>query len=188
MSIYSECCICLNENIIELNKCLTNCNHDFCKICLIEWFSKGKTSCPLCRNDIDYFMNNYEKNNIIKVENPIIPTINQQYNNGNIYFYFYLLFLGFAIIYISIILFDNNSTIKNLNQELKICNNKVDILDNYYNNSNNLDYLSRYYNIEKNPETNILEIFIYIYNKIYHHSVQCYIPINIINKCSNFYL
>ena len=186
MSIYSECCICLNENIIELNKCLTNCNHDFCKICLIEWFSKGKTSCPLCRNDIDYFMNNYEKNNIIKVEIPIIPTINQQYYNINIPFFIYF-FIYFSIAtYITIIMSDNNLTIKNLNQELKICNNKVDILDNYYNNSNNLDYLSRYYNIEKNPETNILEIFIYIYNKFRHYSVQCYIPINIINKCSNF--
>ena len=186
MSIYSECCICLNEHIIELNKCLTNCNHDFCRICLIEWFNKGKTSCPLCRNDIDYFMNNYEKNNIIKVKIPVSSNRNQQYNNSNIYFYFYLLFLFFAIIYIAMLFFDNNLVINNLNEELKICNNKLDIIYNNYNNSNNLGYISRFYNIEKNPETNIQEVFIYIYNKFRHYSVQCYIPINIINKCSNF--
>lgn len=58
-----DCSICLSDNIIELNNCLTNCNHRFCKECLNEWFNKGNISCPLCRNDINFFINNDEKTN-----------------------------------------------------------------------------------------------------------------------------
>ena len=130
-------------------------------------------------------MNNSEKNNIIKVNNTIIPPIvNQQNENG---LYLYLFILVCTIIYIIKIFSDNNSLITDLNQDLKICNTKISILDNYYNYSNNIDFISRNYKINKNPETNIIEIFIYIYNKFHHHTVQCYIPINIIYKCSNFF-
>ena len=49
MSIYSECSICLNQDIIELNKCLTNCNHDYVKPCKSEYIFKHTIyECPYC--------------------------------------------------------------------------------------------------------------------------------------------
>ena len=44
----AECSICLNE-LIEENTCTTGCNHQFCKVCLDEWFNSKNLSCPLCR-------------------------------------------------------------------------------------------------------------------------------------------
>ena len=44
-----ECIICFIE---YENQCVTCCNHKFCIDCLLKWFKKNKTSCPICRVDI----------------------------------------------------------------------------------------------------------------------------------------
>jgi hypothetical protein len=62
------CSICMEEIDIE-NKCITNCNHEFCKKCLHDWFETNKITCPICREDIKEYNNNNEKNHIIKVKN-----------------------------------------------------------------------------------------------------------------------
>lgn len=61
------CSICMEEIDIE-NKCITNCNHEFCKKCLHDWFKKKKISCPSCRQDIEEYNNMNEKNHIVQVK------------------------------------------------------------------------------------------------------------------------
>ena len=63
-----SCPVCLND-IIEDEKCLTNCNHFFCKECLHTWFERNKITCPTCRSNITQYKNNNENHYIIKVNN-----------------------------------------------------------------------------------------------------------------------
>ena len=72
-----ECSICLTENIIPLDKCITQCNHNYCKNCLDKWFNKGKNTCPMCRQTLHYFEHNGHHTRIISVE---LPHIRQPVN------------------------------------------------------------------------------------------------------------
>ena len=65
-----ECSICLTNNIIPLNKCITQCNHNYCKNCLDSWFNKGKDTCPMCRQPLQYFAHNGAHTRVISVERP----------------------------------------------------------------------------------------------------------------------
>ena len=49
-----ECSICLTNDIIPFNKCITQCSHSFCKGCLDKWFDRGKNTCPMCRKTDNY--------------------------------------------------------------------------------------------------------------------------------------
>ena len=52
-----DCPICFESFI---SKCITNCNHNFCKLCLHKWFEKN-ISCPICRKTIYYYnLDGYE--------------------------------------------------------------------------------------------------------------------------------
>ena len=64
----NECSICLTDNIVQFNKCTTQCNHNFCKPCLDTWFDKGKNTCPMCRQNLQYFTYNGLSTRIISVE------------------------------------------------------------------------------------------------------------------------
>lgn len=57
-----ECIICF-ENLID--ECKINCNHSFCKTCLYRWINKRKVTCPICRNEIKYFILNGEMYEIV---------------------------------------------------------------------------------------------------------------------------
>jgi len=48
------CAVCLN-NIPTNNKrtTLLSCGHSFCRVCISSWIHKNKTTCPLCRNEIN---------------------------------------------------------------------------------------------------------------------------------------
>ena len=67
-----ECSICLTTTIIPVDKCITQCNHNYCKSCLDEWFNKGKNTCPMCRQALHYFEHNGLHTRIISVEKPRI--------------------------------------------------------------------------------------------------------------------
>ena len=72
-----ECSICLTDSINILNKCTTQCSHNFCKGCLDKWFDKGKSSCPMCRQTLQYFNHNGENTRIISIEKSITITIKE---------------------------------------------------------------------------------------------------------------
>ena len=63
------CSICLGE-ILLVNLCKTNCNHEFCKTCLDLWFDRNKISCPMCRTEIQYFNYNGINNRVVSVYRP----------------------------------------------------------------------------------------------------------------------
>jgi len=60
-----NCSICLKDNILQEDKCFTNCDHSFCKGCLDEWFDTGSDACPLCRQTITYFNHNNITNRLV---------------------------------------------------------------------------------------------------------------------------
>jgi hypothetical protein len=64
----NDCSVCLTENILPTNKCITECNHQFCKDCLDTWFNKGKLTCPMCRKPLKYYNYNGENIRIISIE------------------------------------------------------------------------------------------------------------------------
>ena len=75
------CIVCYNYTIPE-DLCETNCKHIYCNSCLNNWFNKGKTSCPMCRQDIISYVNNGDVNKIVKVGN--LGSVNHVNNNNNI--------------------------------------------------------------------------------------------------------
>jgi len=60
----TQCAICLDV-IDEHMQCINNCGHSFCKPCIDLLFDTGNTSCPLCRQPIQYFVHNSEKFRLI---------------------------------------------------------------------------------------------------------------------------
>ena len=64
----TKCSICLTDDIVQSNKCTTQCNHNFCKVCLDTWFDQGKNTCPICRQNIQYFTYNGLSTRIISIE------------------------------------------------------------------------------------------------------------------------
>ena len=92
----NDCSICLTDDIIQFNKCTTQCNHNFCKNCLDTWFDRGKTTCPMCRQSLQYFTYNGLSTRIISVEaesvrrnvDPVtsVVTVTQFFYNSMKYF------------------------------------------------------------------------------------------------------
>lgn len=84
---FDSCIICYNS-ISDEEMCVTNCNHKYCLDCLNEWFDRGNISCPFCRQDIEYFFKNNEKNNIVKItlkkDIQVINILENQQNNRTI--------------------------------------------------------------------------------------------------------
>ena len=66
----AECSICLTTDIVLIDKCITQCNHNYCKNCLDSWFNKGKNTCPMCRQPLQYFVHNGHNTRVISVERP----------------------------------------------------------------------------------------------------------------------
>ncbi|GFY66894.1 hypothetical protein TNIN_179241 [Trichonephila inaurata madagascariensis] len=47
------CSICLDCDVSEMFS-LTRCNHTFHSFCLREWINSNKSTCPYCREEIEY--------------------------------------------------------------------------------------------------------------------------------------
>ena len=76
-----ECSICLTTNICQNNKCITQCNHSFCKQCLDKWFDKGKNTCPMCRSQLQYFTHDGSYTRVISIDRPLTaPTTHHNRN------------------------------------------------------------------------------------------------------------
>tara|TARA_B100001094_G_scaffold161014_1_gene155749 strand:- start:530 stop:1039 length:510 start_codon:yes stop_codon:yes gene_type:complete len=115
-----QCPICLNENIKEEEKCLTECSHIYCKNCLDSYFNRGNNTCPLCRRDIYYYhMNNINYRIILKTiqnndnDRDFIIRNLLRINRGlrNIFFISFFSLTCMSLLYIH--LNDNYSELKN---------------------------------------------------------------------------
>ena len=77
-----SCSICLNEKIDEEILCNTNCDHNFCKECLIDWFNQGKNTCPLCRTVLKSYMNHNQETKLITIQTRRPPSIDNVVIHG----------------------------------------------------------------------------------------------------------
>ena len=138
----NSCSICLIQYIPIEQKCITNCNHSFCKSCLDTWFDEGKNSCPICRQVIQYFNYNNQLvrvifNNTINLNNTIndntmyMITMNRYTILQGIIVSFGIAILAITTLYINSINRINKLT--DLNHE---CNEKINNLYfiDFYNN------------------------------------------------------
>ena len=191
------CSICLEENIDNDELCKTNCNHIFCKKCLDDWFNKGKNTCPLCRDKIDFFEYKNEKNKIILIEtkdnNINVNNIQQLLNNNNLNLNEIQVLLRNLMIrnarlkcYLFISLFTSINYISNyyfcsyynnqLNNELGICDNNNTIINNNLNSCEN--FLE---NINDELNNNLISVNVYDNGQY----TKCNIPALIYDSCFN---
>jgi len=141
-----KCSICLDIDIEDNVLCSTECSHQFCKKCLDEWLDQGKTSCPMCRADINNFKYQGENNRIVKVTSNRIRVTNQPNNlqlinilkikirSYKLIAYFLLLFNVYASYY----LLDENHYIDNYND----CMVNLTERDDYISSLPDNDYIS----------------------------------------------
>ena len=160
-----NCPICFN--IINENT-TTNCGHSFCNSCIEEWFNKGNSECPMCRQRVSYFMLNGEKFKTFFNNNE-----NDTNNNGiNARLYLHNKKLKVINCLLWIVVF--YELINNIMKSFTI-NDQSETINIYEKNlteCNNELYL-------KNE--NIVEIK--AYNPIMHMLQSCYVPFYYINKC-----
>ena len=167
----SGCCLCpiCMDEITEEGKCITECNHQFCKACIHLWFDRGNVTCPSCRREINYYINNLEKNNIIKVNiSNRRNTVNADNDNNEVVvillnrirFYHYLLFINFLY------------TIYNLYDGIQM-NYQMDNYNSLYQNCTvALKEIERQYDM-----TTSLVIY------FHREYIDCEFPIYFLNQC-----
>lgn len=165
----NNCTICF-ENILFEDNCITNCNHNFCKNCLNEWFKKNKDTCPLCRTKIEYYKCKDETIKLYFVNSN--NTVNDLYNHLVYRYYIlkrYVCFISF-ISFIQLYFLSINGI-------------NYNILDTKYN-----DCLQNYtdLNYQYNDLTEDLKNT-KIYNEKDHMIYTCSIPQYFINKCFNMF-
>ena len=139
------CTICMKENLNDDEIYYTNCNHEFCKECLDDWFQRGNVSCPLCRSEINEYKHKDEKYKLIihTIETQSQPnqiSLNDLINYNpfvrnivkkNIRLRFYTFSMTALFLYTLNIYFNGLRNINDLNNELNICNiNNTHLQDN----------------------------------------------------------
>ena len=95
------CCICLDNEMIN-GKCITNCNHSFCKVCLEEWLKTNHFTCPICRLEI---LNFKCENEIIRILKKEINILSRRENIRFIYRTIEINYLNYLLLRISLLLF-----------------------------------------------------------------------------------
>jgi hypothetical protein len=112
MNSDNTCIVCYND-IDDKDKCITNCNHIYCKDCLNVWFDRGNVECPMCRVPVKSYLNDNIMNKIVVLKkssqnmiliqtNPgyeeIIKKYRKRFNIFKVYFFLnttYLLYLQY---------------------------------------------------------------------------------------------
>ena len=112
MNSGNTCIVCYND-IDDKDKCITNCNHIYCKDCLNVWFDRGNVECPMCRVPVKSYLNDNIMNKIVVLKkssqnmiliqtNPgyeeVIKKYRKRFNIFKVYFFLnttYLLYLQY---------------------------------------------------------------------------------------------
>jgi len=158
------CPICMNETT-EDDKCITECNHVFCKDCIHKWLSRNKFSCPSCRGEINYYMNNLEKNNILRVNisanrDPVQDNNEITALRNRIHYYHFLLCINFLY------------TVYTMTDGIQQNNQLGDYQSQLYNCTHALEETTIKYNM-------ITHVIIYFKEQY----LNCEIPTYFINQC-----
>ena len=129
-----SCAICLNDDFNEEDTYKTECNHIFCKKCLDDWFSRGNNCCPLCRTEINEYMDNDNHYKLVIYEREIVST------PGDIQVIRSLLlqnlrlrvYMGISFVIFLVYLYQYYSVLNdydNLSQNYKLCSNNNTLLE-----------------------------------------------------------
>jgi len=81
MNTNDTCIVCYND-IAYKDKCITNCNHIYCKDCLNVWFDRGNVECPMCRVPVKSYLNDNIMNKIVVLKKSSQNMILIQTNPG----------------------------------------------------------------------------------------------------------
>ncbi len=158
------CTICMKEDLNDEEIYFTNCDHEFCKSCLDDWFQRGNQSCPLCRTEIDTYKYKDENYKLIIHEtinenetqinldntrelrrlldtNTIFRTLAKQ--NARLRIYLFLTMSGFLLTFNNYLSLVNNYS--ELNKEYNGCMNDNTNLTDYLNNCLDSNLISGYY-------------------------------------------
>ena len=68
--------------LLEKSKCITNCNHIYCKDCLNVWFDRGNVECPMCREPVKSYLNDSTYHKIIVLKDQSQNMVLIQTNTG----------------------------------------------------------------------------------------------------------
>ena len=180
------CSVCLKENLNDDEIYYTNCNHEFCKSCLDDWFQRGNQSCPLCRSEITEYKYRDEKYKLIIhniesqpnqinlteliINNPFVINIIKK--NIRLRFYSFSISLIF-LYYLNRCLY--LSSINNeISNELNICNLNITHLQ---------DSLDQCQIMTPNKDYNGPGYYVNMFNGILVR--RCFYPLNFYNICFN---
>ena len=180
------CTICMKEDLNNDEIYYTNCDHEFCKDCLDDWFQRGNKSCPLCRGEITEYKHQNEKFKLIihTVENDIQAnerSLNHLINNSlavrdivkkNIRLRFYCFTLGSLLLY----------TLNNYFYNLQDINELVDELNSCHLNNTHLQEDINTYELYKDNNLNN-GYYISMYNGEILR--RCFFPLKFYNICFN---
>jgi hypothetical protein len=166
------CPVCMND-ITDEEQCITECNHNFCKGCIHMWFDRGNFTCPSCRGEINYYINNLEKNNIVKVNisnrsNPVnVDNANNEVVGillNRIRFYNFLLSINFFYMIYS--LYDG----------IKM-NDQMDNYNSLYHNcSDELEEI-------KKQDGMTTSVILYLHREY----INCEFPTYFLNQCIHYF-
>jgi hypothetical protein len=122
----NECSVCL-QYILPDHECITDCTHVFCEPCIREVFRIGKSSCPLCRAQINEIVVRDETQIIVRVQEPPVTHtiqgypltyINQRLKRLAI---LGVSVLGVGMFYFAYYVWDNYENLTETRRDLKIC-------------------------------------------------------------------
>ena len=174
-----ECAICL-ETILDLDRCINNCGHSFCKSCIDGWLDQGKHKCPLCRQNIQYFQhNNKEYRLVVTSDTPTNHTENRPRSNISLLPVVVSserrLFNTFKIVFLSLLAF---TTIQSYYFHY-IKKNYFDLLNQYHRcEQNNTDLQDMFY---PNGDEHLSRAL--VYDRSEDMLKPCLLPNSILDRC-----
>jgi len=117
-----ECAVCL-QTILPEQRCVTNCNHDFCESCIETMLNIGNATCPICRSPLQELFIRDEIHRIVKVREP--TNTQTQHIYINLKFRRLILFgvsvLSMGMFYFAYYVWETHESNKETKINLKIC-------------------------------------------------------------------
>jgi len=165
------CPICMNE-ITDEEQCITECNHHFCRVCIHGWFDRSNVSCPSCRGEINYYINNLEKNHIVKVNlldrnNPVIVNTEVEVLLNRVRFYH--LILSINLLYALYSLYDGIQMNDQIDNYRSLYHNCTDALEEIEEIEQQYDMTSR--------------VIVYFHQEY----MNCEFPTYFLNQCIHYF-
>jgi len=167
------CPICLEA--LGESKTTTNCNHNFCSVCIEELMENNKIECPMCRTIIKEYSNKDEKVKVLlktitrnsstdqsDINLSVITRDEMRRTNRKGYFYFLL------YVYLLYIYMNNSYLIYNLKNLYNECEEMNSNLTDSFNEIVNGGVSVSVYDAQNGMFSKVCQIPIYFYKKCFN--------------------